>query len=247
MGCDIHMIVQRKQTYDGGSYWSTQLPPAWWPREEWKAKWIAELTAKLPDAGSAQTLARQLSYWYDGRNYDLFGILADVRNGSGFAGIKTLDTGWPSIAPNRGLPEGLDKDLDETGWLGDHSFTWMTLAEVLAYPWETTTRTQRGVVTLEQFLARDPNATGFPYEEWSGDAWSAGAMTMTAADVRAQLAAGEDVNHDGVRLYVRDTWPITAAHVARYFYETTLPALVRQAEEWGVSHDDIRLVMGFDS
>ena len=99
MGCDIHMIVQQKTTLDNGnSYWITKCPPAWWPRDAWDAQYIARLTAELPDADSARELARRLSHWYDGRNYHLFGILANVRNGSGFAGIKTLDASWPSIA-----------------------------------------------------------------------------------------------------------------------------------------------------
>ncbi|WP_206689631.1 hypothetical protein, partial [Streptococcus pseudopneumoniae] len=38
------------------------------------------------------------------RNYDLFGIIGNVRNGTGFAGV-VLGTGWPSIADHRGLPE----------------------------------------------------------------------------------------------------------------------------------------------
>lgn len=178
MGCDIHMIVQRKQKWDSGNaYWSTKLPPVWWPRDAWDAEQIATYTAQLPLASAARMLAYYLSRWYSGRNYDLFGVLANVRNSAN----------WPSIAPRRGLPGGFDPALEDDCDLGDHSFTWMTLTEVLAYDWKGTTAT---------------------------------------------------FEREGT---------VSAYDCCREWCDMTLPALVRQAEEWGVSHDDVRLVMGFDS
>ena len=41
------------------------------------------------------------------RSYNTFAMLADVRNGRGFAGIKTSD-GFPVIHEQRGLPEDLE-------------------------------------------------------------------------------------------------------------------------------------------
>lgn len=63
---------------------------------------------------------------YSDRNYRLFAILSGVRNWYGFA--------IPSIAANRGLPEGecYGRDIKwnvETGWL--HSVGWLTLEELL--------------------------------------------------------------------------------------------------------------------
>ena len=76
----------------------------------------------------------------DGRNYWAFAVLADVRNGYGFAGS---DTGEPlkPISEPRGLPDDLSLELRappeneevDTPWLGDHSFSWVTLEELLAY------------------------------------------------------------------------------------------------------------------
>lgn len=236
MGCDIHMIVQRKHCDGLEEYWSTELPPAWWPRDEWSAEQIARYTSLLPDAAAAQQLAWYTRQWYDGRSYDLFGILADVRN-----------TGWPSIAVDRGLPSGVTPN-DREHDLGDHSFTWMTLREVLAYPWDTTTITDEGVVPLTAFLARDPEAIGFPYEEWCGGIWGPRCVTLSADEARRQLASGGIVTQgEQTEIYVRDTWPITARQACEWWCNTILPAFVRQADEWGVSHDDVRLVMGFDS
>jgi len=95
------------------------------------------------------------------RNYRAFAILADVRNGYGFAG---MDTGEPVIPISypRGFPEDISEELDkmllsndedddfwyaeeqrdppsddeeeiEPIWLGDHSFSWVTLEELLNY------------------------------------------------------------------------------------------------------------------
>ena len=47
---------------------------------------------------------------YIRRNYGLFAILADVRNGRGFAGILT-GSGFEPISEPRGLPDGLSQEV----------------------------------------------------------------------------------------------------------------------------------------
>lgn len=75
------------------------------------------------------------------RNYWAFAIMADVHNGSGFAGC---DTGKPvkPISQARGLPSDTsiadshmdDDDWDNPNhiWLGDHSYSWLFLSELMA-------------------------------------------------------------------------------------------------------------------
>lgn len=61
----------------------------------------------------------------DSRNYAVFSVLADVRNGYDIT----------PISPPRGVPADFDGDEGE---LGDHSFSWVTLTEVLEWPhWDT--------------------------------------------------------------------------------------------------------------
>lgn len=69
-----------------------------------------------------------------GRNYHLFGILAGVR-----------EHRHPQITPQRGLPTDVDRasrtreeDINDDSYqdFGDHSFSWLTLAELRAYDWE---------------------------------------------------------------------------------------------------------------
>jgi hypothetical protein len=69
---------------------------------------------------------------YDGRSYRLFGWLAGVRNYSRVG---------PLVEP-RGLPEG----YENKGCLGDHHFTWYTLAELLAVDYNQIVEDRRVIV-----------------------------------------------------------------------------------------------------
>lgn len=140
---------------------------------------------------------RYTDQFFDDRNYDVFAILADVRNGYGFAGVDTGD-GFVPISPPRGLPRDLGPEIragverdgyrlegDHLSWvgrdmtdeeedaywddpqridLGEHSFSWLTVAEILDYDWDRTTK-KRGWVDPWQFEVwrRD----GKP-QTWSG-------------------------------------------------------------------------------
>lgn len=84
MGCDIHIIAQRREA------------------EEWK------------------TLDSAPFGW---RSYGMFGFLADVRNYSAV----------PPIAAQRGLPEDFDPEAHD---VGDHSYSWLTVEELLAFDYD---------------------------------------------------------------------------------------------------------------
>lgn len=101
------------------------------------------------------------STWDQDRHYFLFAWLADVRNGFGFAGVRTHEPIKPILAERRGLPgdfEVMDEDHPmnrasltsrEVKWMdefpddcrtsddrykfsmGDHSYNWLTADEIL--------------------------------------------------------------------------------------------------------------------
>jgi hypothetical protein len=118
------------------------------------------------------------------RNYRAFAVLADVRNGYGFAGFDTGDELVPISSP-RGLPDNMSLELramveknetddgveeDDTAagiWLGDHSFSWVTLQELLAYDLDAPI-TVRGYVSDE--TARRYRETGEKPHSWA--AWT---------------------------------------------------------------------------
>ena len=89
----------------------------------------------------------------DQRNYNTFAMLANVRNDYGFAGCRT-STGFPVIHEPRGLPEDLKTNEDngfkyldeEPMYLGDHSFSWCTLAELRRFIEDVAKKTETHIV-----------------------------------------------------------------------------------------------------
>jgi len=114
------------------------------------------------------------------RNYRAFAILADVRNGYGFAGFSTGDVLTPISEP-RGLPDDMSPELRaklepktdaednavDGLYLGDHSFSWVTLKELLDYDLDVPV-TVGGYVTEE--TARRYRETGETPNTWA--AWT---------------------------------------------------------------------------
>lgn len=141
MGCDIHLYAEKK--IDG----------KWMPFDE-------PVEDGENDKGKKQYAWRQRA---NGRNYNLFGILANVRNGSGFAGTDTGD-GFVPISEPRGLPGDLSdayklmnrSDWENApkespyGWFGDHSHSYLDISDMLAYDWDRYT-ILRGVVSFGEF------------------------------------------------------------------------------------------------
>jgi hypothetical protein len=113
----------------------------------------------------------------DERNYRVFAALADVRNGYGFAGIPTHKAITPISTP-RGLPADFEYDeANEDGWLGDHSFSWLTIKELVEWPgWDQTLK-ETGVISREAFADWVPGSTP---SGWSGDIRGGGVIVADA-------------------------------------------------------------------
>lgn len=140
MGTDIHLFVEVR---DGaGEPW--RLQPV-----EWKS-------------------GEHTYVGFDWRDYDVFAMLADVRNGVGFAGVVTGD-GFNIIADARGLPDDMSAELraiaaeeynDDRAeqlkeshgawWLGEHTHSHLTLRELLDFNWNQRTN-HSGVVEAPQY------------------------------------------------------------------------------------------------
>lgn len=132
MGCDIHMYVEHKQD---GVWKSADI---WKPDKYFDSKY--ETVQK--------DIVEYEDRFYAGRNYDLFAILANVRNGYGFAGTDTGD-GFIPISEPRGLPDDVSeliKDESEDWGPDGHSHSWLTLKELLEYDWGQVTK-HRGWVS----------------------------------------------------------------------------------------------------
>lgn len=146
MGCDIHFYVERR--VDG----------VWITADKWtKAQYESE--------GDTLRVNYSDSFYHE-RNYNLFAILADVRNGRGFAGVPTGE-GFNPIASPKGIPEDACVEYlkEVERWDGDgHSHSYFTVAELMAYDW-TQTSTLFGQVELSEWARW--KTYGEP-ESWAG-------------------------------------------------------------------------------
>lgn len=104
----------------------------------------------------------------DSRNYVVFAVLANVRNGFGFAGVPTHEPLKP-IAEPRGLPDdhttGYGEDVEYE--FGDHSFSWLTLDEIADWPGWDQVLHEQGWISREQYAEWQKNP-GAPSGGWSG-------------------------------------------------------------------------------
>lgn len=238
MGTDIHIQVQ---VNDGSGWRYTRNSP--FPRYgEPGFNWADDPT---------------------GRNYDLFALLAGVRNGVGFAGVYRHEPVTPYFE-GRGLPAGATDCAGlEIRWcngcgpddcsgcrewssgldggdtyIGEHSFTHASLAELRAVDWSTEFNSG-GVASVEQFNARD--GAGMP-SSWCGDISGPGIVIHEDPEafarlVESGLATGRD--------YVRLRWshrPLEKCAFRRWLDGAAMQAL---ADEYGA--ENVRLLIGFDS
>jgi len=208
MGTDIHYIVQRKQDN----------------------KWIDVETAKY-DFKTNKDVGGEFKYGRD-RNYYWFAWLADVRNGYGFAGIKTFDPVAP-LTSDRGFPEDfeyVEPEWDDEGDqidghdLGDHSQGYATFAEILAHP--RPRRTQYGVLDVPAYRAL---RAGIMPTSWSGDIAGPGVVVVE----EDEFATRSDATH------VRTSWDAPDG------LDDFIAAVKELATKYG--GENVRMIFGFDS
>jgi len=230
----------------------------------------------------------------DQRSYNTFAMLANVRNGTGFAGCRT-STGFPVIHEPRGLPDDLEVDEDSDGvlvdksqlvcawdwdgnekpidspeaWrvkyitdedprmsMGDHSFSWCTLAELRAFIENVAKKTETflvGVVSRADY--EEHEKTGKPYESWYGEDGRDDHCHLVVNSIVWPLPwwdspAGVGVVYEEGGLadfytHVHTSWPVNAAEESRLCQIEAALSLV--ANRAGVNADNLRFVYGFDS
>lgn len=215
--------------------------------------------AQIRKIGHWETIAVEISG--DNRNYDTFGMLADVRNGFGFAGCDTGDAYEP-IAEPRGLPSEFIVDDDYNHlldfeffsefdekrsspftriWMGDHSHSWLLLSEMKNYVKknEHRKRNKRGYVTEATYLAfRDK---GFKFVEWSNGVYGDNIISMTSEQYEA-LDKKFPLRKE---IYVQAEW--TENYDENKKLVEIIAALESLAQKYSVGTGDIRFVFGFDS
>lgn len=188
------------------------------------------------------------SGYAEDRDYQLFAVLAGVRNGHGFAGVVTGEPVQPISEP-RGLPEDFemikndhpvsstdllprwDDSWAEDGeaphqWMGEHSYSWLTGKEMLDWYAGASEVVRTGIVDRPV------------YEAWDGvgppPSWCGG---ITGRNIRITDETGKNMIPDWT--HIRCYWKENLREKLKYFFDE----VGRLQEE----HGEIRFVFGFDS
>lgn len=183
--------------------------------------------------------------FYSSRNYDLFAILADVRNGTGFAGVPT-SSGFNPISPPRGLPAKLDPRIQEQAdsFASDgHSHSWFTLDEILAFDW-TQTVTKFGVVSLVEYAEwkRWRASAGLGPEEYSAHVAGSSVRHITQPEANDLVDNGEAELPKYEFTYIKISWQSTYSMLCREFWYSTIPRLLALGRP-----ENTRIVFWFDN
>lgn len=234
MGCDIHFYVER---LENGKWVSADK---WTPNEYAGGEGEPETEVKYEDCFCSE------------RNYNLFAILADVRNGSGFAGCDTGD-GFVPISKPRGLPDDVSEQVnaDATRWDGDgHSHSWLTVEELLAYDWTQTTR-RRGYLTADEYWRWNKwdRKEGESPQSYSGDVVGGSVRKVTEKQMQRllqpfgqQWEAEEQIKQELDSVHCQCEWEQPYYKAVRHFLSDTMPRLWRLGKP-----EEVRCVFWFDN
>jgi len=193
----------------------------------------------------------------DGRNYDWFSILADVRNGYGFAGSPT-GQGFAVIAEPRGVPDDATDEWKKKvkEWDCDmHSHSYLYLSDFDNFDWNQVTM-KTGVVTLKEYeeLRKEHSAP----ESWCGGISGPDLVTVDE-ELADKILAGEDsvlIKTDFFNkeveskpasqwgtVYVQYNWPV----IYSQWFEHRIKDVIEPLRELSKKYEDVRYVFGFDN
>lgn len=228
MGTDIHFFVEARE--------STQAP--WLSVDKWTEE-------------DGYKRVSYLDSFYSDRCYDLFSILAGVRNGYGFAGVST-GSGFVPMGEPRGWPKDLSEELAEQEI--DHSASWWTLRDLMDYDWTQET-TKSGVVSLQQWA--EWMIWGRP-KEWSGGISGPRIKIVEEQELARVMAEMKldkykvfreegvrkaiGMNWFGMEIYTEVEWKVKYYEAGKNFLAGTVPRLWRLGEP-----ENVRCLFFFDS
>jgi hypothetical protein len=199
--------------------------------------------------------------WYADRNYNVFAMLAGVRNGRGFAGSDIGDPVVP-VAEPRGIPS--DASLDVLLWWltwQEHTPSWLTARELVDVDWHGNKIVHHGYVDPDNFWRF--NQWKKP-QEWCADVSGFAIQKVSNTEMlrriedleictswnRREYAAkhrqAPDIRSFCEGTYTQIEWTTSWAESAGDFLHTVL-AMVRVASLHKLTLDDVRAVFFFDS
>jgi hypothetical protein len=182
------------------------------------------------------------------RNYNLFGILADVRNGTGFAGCD-LGDGFNSIDTPRGLPVDIDPDLlkeHKENWVfGDHSFSYITAKELKEYNWDQVTKL-RGWVGIKGYKSFKEDGQPGSY---SGGVSGSG-VDHVSNEFMDDLIEHPELQKEGIHYVTQVEWEESYRDSigwdAYWSFSNLYSQVIKYSHQENIQPEHVRIVFGFD-
>lgn len=259
MGCDIHMFAEKKVNGKWEQIGKVFENPYYSPDRESKI-----------DEDGYEWNPTHTNQPYKGRNYDLFAILADVRNGRGFAGVKTGE-GFNPISSPKGLPKDISKELlkedictiedgdyevsELSNWVERGYSEWIeenvscTNPDSHSHSYFTIKELKDydwHQITMKVGVITLNQYKGIKEKGGAPDGWSGsvgGGNVITIDEPTADLfLKGELPELSTNDIYVSYHWTIKYSEHAESFLNTTIPLLEAIGEP-----EDVRIVFWFDN
>lgn len=247
MGTDIHGFFQRRPKTPRPSNY--RLTPRWRSDEYYSGDYQinVDVLGLGDDPNDWRSFGREVLC---DRNYILFAILADVRNGYGFAGCDTHDSIRPlrtceqSRLPNDVLfsPRCQTKSpvsddiVYDNRWLGYHDQQVIAVEELLDYDFQQRL-VQYGVFEIEEFIKF---MSGDRHVDYSYDTWGHNVVKHPRVDLTdGKAVVFNTKGYTHIPAKWNDDQPIAE-------YVKDFVADVRRVVADNPDYD-IRLVIGFDS
>lgn len=259
MGCDIHGICEVKEN----GVWRRNTESVFRNPYYLSDGALAERRIKQPDFERFDWQENEFQTDPStSRDYDWFAVLADVRNGRGFAGIPTGD-GFAVIAEPRGVPDDACEEWKEEvkQWSGDmHSQSFLYVEDFENFDWSQTTK-KSGVISLQEYeLIRGENKAP---DTWCG-------MTSGPGIVVVDMESADKIL-EGNTLFLREYDPFayrnekpkehivgpTSGHqiMVNYiwgilysdWFKSNIEEVVEPMKKLKGKYEDVRFVFGFDN
>lgn len=231
MGCDIHMYAEVKKD----SKWEKV-------GKVFKNPYYDKTRPSTTAEDGYEWNAKLIDNPYKKRNYSLFAILADVRNGFGCAGCD-LGDGFNPIDDPRGLPKDVSREIkkESDSWDCDgHSHSYFTLKELLDYDWDQKSKI-RGWVYENGFL--EWQEKGRP-SNYCGGVEGKNVEHITWQEMKRKIM---DKSNKFTKLMGREyvcnvEWEESYRECANSFLTETIPQLKRLGNP-----ENVRIVFWFDN
>ncbi|EJW19182.1 hypothetical protein M5X00_17335 [Paenibacillus alvei] len=234
MGCDIHLFVERKG--DDGLWRAVMGVNE--PKIEELRSYIQKdkergVTTVYWETRLQEEEAGTFNFLHDGRNYNLFSILAGVRNNHRIS----------AISEPRGLPDDVTEKVESISdeWGSDgHSHSYLSATELVQFDWNQFIKLE-GWVDANNY--KEFKEKGSPFM-WSRSVGGGSADHVTHYDMESFIAKDDNYFSFGSTPYTLVQWEKSYRDCVGSFYTWSIPKIKELA---GNDLESVRIVFWFDN